>query len=101
MRAMKAGVADYSVDDFYHLRRAALVKDERHLDRFDRVFGEVFKGLEPSEGDPQQQVPEEWLGNLAWELLTAAEKAATNAAGGVPSFLAVVTARLVALTRTR
>ncbi len=44
--AMQAGVADYSVEDFYFLSRAALVKDERHLDRFDRVFATCFKGLE-------------------------------------------------------
>ena len=69
LRAMKAGVADYSVDDFYHLSRAALVKDERHLDRFDRVFGEVFKGLEKPEGDPAQEIPEEWLRKLAEKLL--------------------------------
>ena len=37
MAAMKAGVAEYSVEDFYFLARATLVKDERHLDRFDRV----------------------------------------------------------------
>ena len=61
MGAMKAGVADYSIDDFYYLCRATLVKDERHLDRFDRVFGEVFKGLEPPEGMPIQNLPEEWL----------------------------------------
>ena len=35
-----------SVEDFYYLSRAALVKDERHLDKFDQVFGHVFKGLE-------------------------------------------------------
>jgi len=45
MAAMKANVAEYSVEDFYYLSRSALVKDERHLDRFDRVFGECFKGL--------------------------------------------------------
>ena len=44
LRAMQAGVAEYSVEDFYFLSRAALVKDERHLDRFDRVFGQVFRG---------------------------------------------------------
>ena len=44
--AMKAGVAEWSVDDFYYLSRATLVKDERHLDRFDRVFAQCFKGLE-------------------------------------------------------
>ena len=47
MGAMKAGVAEYSVEDFYYLARATLVKDERHLDKFDRVFAQCFKGLEP------------------------------------------------------
>jgi len=42
MGAMKAGVAEYSIDDFYYLARATLVKDERHLDRFDRVFAACF-----------------------------------------------------------
>ena len=46
MEGMDKGVADYSVDDFYYLSRAILVKDERNLDKFDRVFGHVFKGLE-------------------------------------------------------
>ena len=46
MEAMKIGVADYSVEDFYYLSRSALVKDERNLDKFDRVFGHCFKGLE-------------------------------------------------------
>ncbi len=34
------------IDEFYYLSRTALVKDERNLDKFDRVFGHVFKGLE-------------------------------------------------------
>ena len=46
---MKAGVAEYSVEDFYYLARATLVKDERHLDKFDRVFAQCFKGLEQPE----------------------------------------------------
>ena len=37
--AVKQGVADYSINDFYYLSRASLVKDERHIDRFDQVFG--------------------------------------------------------------
>ena len=94
LRAMKAGVADYSVDDFYHLSRAALVKDERHLDRFDRVFGEVFKGLEPPEGDPQQLIPEEWLRKVAEKLLTEEEKAAIEAAGGFEALMELLKKRL-------
>ena len=46
MEALDAGLAGYSVDDFYYLSRAALVKDERNLDKFDRAFGATFKGLE-------------------------------------------------------
>ncbi len=94
LRAMKAGVADYSVDDFYHLSRAALVKDERHLDRFDRVFGEVFKGLEPPEGDPRQEIPEEWLRKVAEKLLTEEEKAAIEAAGGFEALMELLKKRL-------
>ncbi len=94
LRAMKAGVADYSVDDFYHLSRAALVKDERHLDRFDRVFGEVFKGLEPPEGDRAQEIPEEWLRKLAEKLLTEEEKAALEAAGGFEALMELLKQRL-------
>ena len=94
LRAMKAGVADYSVDDFYHLSRAALVKDERHLDRFDRVFGEVFRGLEPPEGDPRQEVPEEWLRKVAEKLLTEEEKAAIEAAGGFEALMELLKKRL-------
>jgi uncharacterized protein with von Willebrand factor type A (vWA) domain len=47
MQAMDADLASRRVEDFYYLSRAALVKDERNLDKFDRVFGHVFKGLEP------------------------------------------------------
>ena len=55
--AVKAGVADYSVDDFYYLSRATLVKDERHLDRFDQVFGQVFRGLEADGGGAEPARP--------------------------------------------
>ena len=47
LEAVKEGVAEYNVENFYYLSRTALVKDERNLDKFDQVFGKVFKGLEP------------------------------------------------------
>src|SRR5262249_28744686 len=46
MDAMEADLAGRRVEDFYYLSRAALVKDERNLDKFDRVFGHVFRGLD-------------------------------------------------------
>ncbi len=87
MAAMKANVAEYSVEDFYYLSRAALVKDERHLDRFDRVFGECFKGLEPPEGDLRKGIPEEWLRKLAEKLLTPEEMKQIQAMGGLDALL--------------
>ena len=79
--AMDAGLADYSIEHFYYLSRAALVKDEKNLDKFDRVFGHVFKGLEQTEQVDVQDIPEEWLRKLAETYLTDAEKAELQTLG--------------------
>jgi uncharacterized protein with von Willebrand factor type A (vWA) domain len=84
IEAVEAGVADYSVEEFYYLSRASLVKDERHLDRFDQVFARVFKGLEATaalEG-ATLTIPEEWLKALSQRVLTEEEKAKVQALGG-------------------
>lgn len=83
LEALKQRVVSLSVDDFYFLSRSCLVKDERHLDRFDRVFGETFSGLE-SLADPQTgaAIPEEWLRKLAEKLLSPEEMAQIQALGG-------------------
>lgn len=98
MGAMKAGVADYDIDDFYYLARTTLVKDERHLDRFDRVFGEVFKGLEPPTtltGEViQRELPEEWLKKLAERMFTAEEMAKIKAMGGFEKLMETLRERL-------
>ena len=46
LEGLAAGLATYEVETFYYLARTAMVKDERHLDRFDRAFAEAFKGIE-------------------------------------------------------
>ncbi len=46
LEALARRVAGYSVDDFYFLARTTLVKDERCFDRFDRVFGAHFRGMQ-------------------------------------------------------
>ena len=62
LQALDADLADRSVEQFYYLSRACLVKDERNLDKFDRVFSSTFKGV-TSITDPLEGValPEEWL----------------------------------------
>jgi len=87
MAAMKSGVAEYSIEDFYYLCRATLVKDERHLDKFDRVFGACFKGLEPPEGVKPQELPEEWLRKLAEKLLSPEEMKKIEALGGFDALM--------------
>jgi uncharacterized protein len=73
MEAMHKRVAAFDVEEFYFLARTALVKDERHLDRFDRVFGHCFNGIE-TPSDPRAAIPEAWLRKLAERYLTDEEK---------------------------
>jgi hypothetical protein len=83
LEAVKEGIALYSVDDFYHLSRSALVKDERNLDKFDRVFGHVFKGLDTlAELFSVHNIPEEWLRRMAELHLSEEEKKQIEAMGG-------------------
>jgi uncharacterized protein with von Willebrand factor type A (vWA) domain len=94
MGAMKQGVADYSIEDFYFLSRATLVKDERHLDRFDRVFGTVFKGLENISEDVTADIPEDWLRKLAEKMLSPEEMAEIQALGGFDKLMETLKQRL-------
>ena len=79
LEAMKHHLADYSVEEFYYLSRAALVKDERNLDKFDRVFGHHFRGIETI-GEAGLEIPEEWLRKLAEKMLTEEEMKQIQAA---------------------
>ena len=92
MEAMQKGVAGYSVDDFYYLARACLVKDERNIDKFDRVFAAAFQGLE-SVADALA-IPEDWLTKLAETSLTDEEKRQIAAMGGLEKLLATLRQRL-------
>ncbi len=87
LAALKQCVCGYSTDEFYYLSRACLVKDERHLDKFDRVFGETFKGVESIGDDPQTAIPEEWLRKLAEQLLSPEELAQVKALGGFEALM--------------
>jgi uncharacterized protein with von Willebrand factor type A (vWA) domain len=91
---MREGVADFDIDDFYYLCRCALVKDERHLDKFDRVFGECFKGIETPPGTEPQALPEEWLRKLAEKSLTPEEMAQIEALGGFDKLMETLKQRL-------
>ena len=95
LEAMQQGLADYSVDDFYYLSRSCLVKDETNLDKFDRVFSHVFKGLEQPEGEVEtREIPAEWLKKLAERTLTDEEKALVKSLGGWEKLMETLAQRL-------
>lgn len=83
-----------NVEEFYYLSRATLVKDERHLDKFDRVFGHVFKGLESTSDAIEADIPEEWLKALTEKYLTDEEKAQIKSLGGFEKLLETLKQRL-------
>ncbi|MEM8802759.1 MAG: VWA domain-containing protein [Pseudomonadota bacterium] len=95
--ALDADLVTYDIDGFYYLARATLVKNEAHLDRFDRAFAEAFKGVEniPVEAVFEAlDVPDEWLRKLAEKHLSDEEKAEIEAAGGFDKLMEMLRERL-------
>ena len=82
------------VEDFYFLARATLVKDERHIDRFDKVFGSVFKGVEWTADAIDAMIPEEWLRALTEKYLSEEEKKQIEALGGWDKLMETLAERL-------
>jgi len=94
MEAMNEDLASRRVDAFYYLARATLVKDERNLDKFDRAFGRVFKGLEFISDGVVAEIPAEWLKKLTEKYLTEEEKKQIEALGGLDKLLETLRERL-------
>src|SRR5499433_489267 len=94
MEAMEQDLAGRRVEDFYYLARTALVKDERNLDKFDRVFGHVFKGLELMSDALSAEIPAEWLKKLAEKYLTEEERKEIEAVGGLDKLLELLRQRM-------
>ena len=95
LEAMDKNVIDMEVEDFYYLSRAALVKDERNLDKFDRVFSHVFKGLDSMEDAVNvQDLPEEWLRKMSEKFLTKEEMDEIEAMGGFEKLMETLKQRL-------
>ncbi|MEM7547796.1 MAG: VWA domain-containing protein [Pseudomonadota bacterium] len=97
LEALDQGVAMYDIEEFYHLARAALVKDERNIDKFDQVFGHCFKGIETlalSEAIAEVDLPEEWLRKLAEKHLSKEEMDEIESLGGWDKLMETLKERL-------
>ena len=94
LEGLQANVAQRRVEDFYFLSRTCLVKDERHLDRFDRVFGHVFKGLEALPEGIEAEIPEEWLRLVSELHLSEEDKKLIAELGGWEKIMETLRKRL-------
>ncbi|GEO85839.1 MULTISPECIES: vWA domain-containing protein [Alphaproteobacteria] len=97
LEGMEKGLVDFDTEAFYFLARTALVKDERHIDRFDRVFSEMFGGLEAvsgADGVETVPIPEEWLRKLAEKHLSDEDKKLIEALGGFDKLMETLRERL-------
>jgi len=93
IEALAKRVAFGSMEEFYYLARAALVKDEKYYDRYDRVFAAYFKGIIAVDGI-ELLIPEEWLKKLAERLLTDEEKKLIESLGGWDKLMETLKQRL-------
>ena len=59
MNGLQQGLHDCSLHGFYTLCRAVVVSSETDFDRFDQVFFEFFRGIEPQERLPEAML--QWL----------------------------------------
>lgn len=95
LEALRARAAGLSAQDFYFLARACLVKDERHYDRFDRVFAQVFEGAERMFAELlAAQVPAEWLQGLARGAMSEEDRRAIESLGGWEKLIETLRERL-------
>jgi len=97
MKGLEKNVPGESLDGFYYLSRAALVKDERDLDKFDQVFAHVFRGLDYLSdifGVDEHEIPDDWLRQMAKKHLTPEEMAEIEALGGFDALMEALKERL-------
>ena len=94
LEAMSQGLAAQSVDDFYFLSRACLVKDETQFDRFDRIFGAHFRGIEQAFQSLGAEIPEDWLRRQAELLLSEEERKRIESLGGFEELMKALQERL-------
>ena len=83
LECLKKNIIFGNVDDFYHLSRLCLIKDEKNFDKFDRAFAKYFKNVEILDELSSHEIPNEWLRKQLESMLTDEEKAKIEALGGL------------------
>ena len=87
LEGLDKGVIDRTIDEFYLLARLAMVKDEKHLDTFDSLFGMYFKGIEYISDEMLYEIPADWLAKNGERLFSPEEVEKIKAMGGLQELL--------------
>ena len=90
-------VISFKVENFYYLSRASLIKNEKHIDRFDLVFSKVFKGIEDISLEDllnKVDIPKEWVKKLSEKFLTPEEMEEIKSLGGFDKLMETLKKRL-------
>ncbi len=94
LEGLEKGVIPTDIEHFYYFARTSMIKDEKHLDRFDQIFGKVFKGVQGVDGEIGAEIPEEWLQLLAQKFLSEDEKKKIESLGGWEKLMETLKQRL-------
>ena len=87
LECLKKNIIFGNVDDFYHLSRLCLIKDEKNFDKFDRAFAKYFENVEILDELSSHEIPNEWLRKQLESMLTDEEKAKIEALGGLDKLM--------------
>ena len=87
LAAMNKQLVFGSIDDFYNLSRAVMVKDEKYYDRFDRAFGLHFRDLEGVDDVIEALIPDDWLRSEFVKQLSKEDKAKIESLGGLEKLI--------------
>ena len=87
LAAMNKQLVFGSIDDFYNLSRAVMVKDEKYYDRFDRAFGLHFRDLEGVDDVIEALIPDDWLRSEFVKQLSEEDKAMIESLGGLEKLI--------------
>ena len=87
LEALDRDVIGYDSTDFYYLARCVMVKDERHLDRFDRLFSAYFRGAQLADTEQFMQIPLEWLRKNFENVLSEEDKEMIRSMGGLEELM--------------
>jgi uncharacterized protein with von Willebrand factor type A (vWA) domain len=87
LECLKNNMAYANIDEFYHLSRLCMVKDEKHFDKFDRAFSKYFENVEYFDELMQFEIPQHWLHKEFEKLLSDEEKAQIEALGGLEKLM--------------